>query len=105
MNAINADYLLEFVKRFEELSDIKKKERNVHLYLDAPMLRYAIEKFPVHYDVEVVRHGKWVREHKPNSKNNGRFYCSECLGYLPFNRMEPKTNYCPSCGAKMDLKE
>ena len=56
-------------------------------------------------DAEPVRHGKWVKEHKPNSKNNGRFYCSECLGYLPFNRREPKTNYCTNCGAKMDLKE
>ena len=47
-------------------------------------------------DVAEVRHGRWVdlcfRE----------WHCSECGdGYC----YDEKPNYCPSCGAKMDLEE
>ena len=46
-------------------------------------------------DVESVRHGKWL------INSDGYYpYCSEC-------KEEPKsgimTNYCPNCGAKLDL--
>lgn len=45
-------------------------------------------------EVEVVRHGKWM----PDCDLE---YCSECKGEkLARERM----NYCPYCGAKMDLE-
>ena len=61
MKAINANSIMKFVERFEELAAIKKKELNITLYLNAPMLRYAMEKFPVH-EVEIVQHGRWIKE-------------------------------------------
>jgi DNA-directed RNA polymerase subunit RPC12/RpoP len=45
-------------------------------------------------DVQPVRHGRWI--------NHGwNTVCSECGEDYAF----AKRNYCPNCGAKMDLKE
>lgn len=41
--------------------------------------------------------GKWIRN---NIDNPAFFICSRC-GIIWYN----ETNYCPNCGAKMDLKE
>ena len=46
-------------------------------------------------DVAPVRHGKWLH------RKNGVAYCSEC----EVDTVEDETNYCPNCGAKMDLEE
>ena len=46
-------------------------------------------------DVVPVRHGKWLH------RKNGVAYCSEC----EVDTVEDETNYCPNCGAKMDLEE
>lgn len=95
MNAINADHVMKFIKRFEELAAIRKKELNITLYLNAPMLRYAMEKFPV-YEVEIVQHGRWIST-RPNVCS---VKCSICEKFW-----ETETPYCPSCGAKMDAEE
>ena len=44
-------------------------------------------------DVAPVRHGRWVTT-APHP------YCSLC-----FVECRDKTNYCPNCGAKMDLED
>ena len=54
----------------------------------------AILKIPV-ADVAPVRHGKWLH------RKNGVAYCSEC----EVDTVEDETNYCPNCGAKMDLED
>ena len=46
-------------------------------------------------DVVPVRHGKWLH------RKNGVAYCSEC----EVDTVEDETNYCPNCGAKMDLED
>ena len=46
-------------------------------------------------DVAPVRHGKWLH------RKNGAAYCSECK----IDTIEDETNYCPNCGAKMDLED
>ena len=54
-------------------------------------------------EAEPVRHGKWV------NKNNGKwntlpvFMCSECGDYDP--RLYGNENYCPNCGAKMEVDD
>lgn len=56
---------------------------------------------------EQERHGRWVMTlYATTSKrgrviSNKRFACSEC-GY---SNGRKQSNYCPNCGAKMDLKE
>ena len=54
----------------------------------------AILKIPV-ADVAPVRHGKWLH------RKNGVAYCSEC----EVDTVEGETNYCPNCGATMDLED
>ena len=95
MKTINADHVMRFVERFEELAATWKKERNIILYLNAPMLRYAMEKFQVH-EVEIVQHGRWI----PARPSVSSVKCSICEKFW-----ETETPYCPSCGAKMDLEE
>ena len=95
MKTINADHVMRFVERFEELAATRKKEWNSTLYLNAPMLRYAMEKFQVH-EVEIVQHGRWI----PARPSVSSVKCSICEKFW-----ETETPYCPSCGAKMDLEE
>ena len=61
-------------------------------------MQIAIEDAPTVDAVEVV-HGRWVLQRYYAGMRKGmmaRVICSEC-GYP-----NEKTNYCPSCGAKMD---
>ena len=71
------------------------------VYCDTPDIDLSGEKFeaailkiPV-ADVAPVRHGKWLH------RKNGVAYCSEC----EVDTVEDETNYCPNCGAKMDLED
>ena len=95
MKVINANSVMKFVERFEELAATRKKEWNSTLYINAPMLRYAMEKFQVH-EVEIVQHGRWI----PARPSVSSVKCSICEKFW-----ETETPYCPSCGAKMDLEE
>lgn len=58
-------------------------------------------------DAELVRHGRW---YKPTGmmppEHAGRHRCTECncLAYYERPGREGLSNYCPNCGAKMDLK-
>ena len=49
-----------------------------------------INQFPTVDAVEVV-HGRW------KGAGMGDYYCSVCQQLV-----NPRTNYCPNCGAKMD---
>lgn len=57
-------------------------------------------------ETEPVRHGTWQVWHGDCMRRDGkmqefRYYeCSEC-----WRRTAVKSNYCPNCGAKMDLEE
>lgn len=62
----------------------------------------AIDTLPA-ADVVEVRHGRWHRFSKGSAYHNGAiilseaFQCSVCK-----ESFWNKSNYCPSCGAKMD---
>ena len=70
------------------------------VYYDTPDIDLSGEKFEAAIfkippaDVAPVRHGKWLH------RKNGVAYCSEC----EVDTVEDETNYCPNCGAKMDLE-
>ena len=51
-------------------------------------------------DVAPVRHGYWVKEKRDVLIHWHCSACKECY-FLE----EPNAEYCPHCGAKMDLKE
>lgn len=46
-------------------------------------------------DAEIVNHGRWI------GKEDKRWHCSECDGIAPKGY---RYNYCPDCGAKMDVE-
>ena len=53
-------------------------------------------------DVQPVKHGKWKHVAVMNSK------CSVCSHYFPVTEFDSRPfdiNYCPNCGARMDLKD
>ena len=48
-------------------------------------------------DVQPVKHGKWKHVSEMNNK------CSVCSYYFPVTEFD--INYCPNCGARMNLKD
>ena len=85
----------EYIKREYAIDAV------LDVYYDTPDIDLSCEKFeaailkiPV-ADVAPVRHGKWLH------RKNGVAYCSEC----EVDTVEDETNYCPNCGAKMDLED
>lgn len=50
-------------------------------------------------DVAPVRHGRW-KMYKTEVAGRGFFYCTKCRTDA-YNA----TDYCPACGAKMDMEE
>ena len=71
------------------------------VYYDTPDIDLSGEKFEAAIlkiqaaDVAPVRHGKWLH------RKNGVAYCSEC----EVDTVEDETNYCPNCGATMELED
>ena len=67
-------------------------------------LQNALEEIPTADVVEVV-HGEWVKDEEKSKKLIESIYiCSACHNFEAWGETE-KYNYCPNCGAKMDLKE
>ena len=46
--------------------------------------------------------GVWEREYIGTDKSGNVFRCSNCANRIGLDR---ETDYCPNCGAKMDLEE
>ena len=59
----------------------------------------ALQTIPA-ADVVPIRHGYWVKEKRDVLIHWHCSACKECF-YLD----KPNAEYCPHCGAKMDLKE
>lgn len=52
-------------------------------------------------DVHPVKHGRWIYSDIPVFFNpHGRYLCSMCNYEVDYRDY----NYCPNCGARMDLK-
>lgn len=56
-------------------------------------------------DIKPVEHGYWVEYPRPHY-----FKCSECKYIVPYRKAvsvngEREYNYCPHCGAIMDLEK
>ena len=53
-------------------------------------------------DVAEVKHGKWLLETQPNGKPYC-YHCSVCDDDFHYIGITMVSDYCPNCGAKMDL--
>ena len=75
-------------------------------YINVLTSRDMINKIPA-ADVQPVKHGRWIDIYEYCEERDLRptglgvyYWCSEC------GEAEKKTSdFCPNCGARMDLKE
>lgn len=54
-------------------------------------------------DVAPVRHGRWIECIEIGAMNN-HYECSACHWKTPSFTIARDSNFCPNCGAKMDLE-
>ena len=88
MSYIDRDKVMDLIARHHTLSNV---EVNVALLAVARKI-YDIPSA----DVEPIRRGRWIHNGFMEVK------CNNCENV--FHELEA-TNYCPNCGAKMDLDE
>lgn len=96
---IDANKLKEFYKPYAE--------RKLSVPVDVILLN--IDDMPTE-DVQEVRHGRWVKKNVPTDFDGEVFnvehiVCSVCEAAIPLNKTYKRdwySDYCPSCGAKMD---
>lgn len=104
--------MTEYIDRSELLrieslldSDVLRASKTASVIYDQIM--YDIEHIPA-ADVAEVKHGKWIEVQKENIWNDivPVLECSACGKYTVGTRgIMTKSNYCPNCGAKMDLED
>lgn len=81
------------------LPEMESKLDMQELYLPVHFQEFIVDEIPT-ADVSPVRHGQWVKEKRDVLIHWHCSACKECF-YLDM----PNAEYCPRCGAKMDLKE
>ncbi len=100
----------------DELIEKIEKEETWLLYvlIDKPDMAFS---YSVDIAFDSVKHyvkdyinsqqkvGKWEWVQYDENPEIGNFHCSECR-YIPaiFNMSAQKLNYCPKCGAKMEVE-
>jgi hypothetical protein len=93
----------ELQKAFEELGG------ESGIYADAYNdLAEDFHRIPA-ADVEPVRHGRWISWEDADNciPSPNRHECSVChdAAQVLVNNIELLSNFCPNCGAKMDLED
>lgn len=93
----------EIIRRIEENIQTYYEESGGGYYLAEDAVD-EINAMPT-VDIKPVKHGYWVEYPRPHY-----FKCSECKYIVPYRKAvsvngEREYNYCPNCGAIMDLEE
>lgn len=101
-----------FPKDWEKfLEDYSFRDRE-EVYTNGARLipTFRVEQMMEHYlekateDAVPVVHGRWVKDEEASKNHIEYIYvCSSCENCEAWGSAE-KTNYCPYCGAKMDLE-
>lgn len=85
----------ELVKRIPKYEMFNYDRTTALLGIDPDDVDFGVDKIPA-ADVVEVRHGRW----ESNGPDDIVVYCSQCM--MP---QDAPSNYCPSCGCRMDAKE
>ena len=102
--------MTEYIKKSEALDVLKPLPADNlgdPFNLGINYARRKINAIPA-ADVSEVKHGKWIEVQKENIWNDivPVLECSACGKYTVGTRgIMTKSNYCPNCGAKMDLED
>ena len=107
MRPIDADSLKYRRKDYGGYDDVPDEERKRGILF---LLKEDIDAAPT---IDTVKHGQWI---KMSDRDGIYWACSECgedllrfshyteFDLLPRLKSIDRTNYCPNCGARMDLK-
>lgn len=94
---IDRGALIEWLKRIRliDLSD----GRGLCRVIFEDDFKRAIKEMPkgIIADVAPVRHGRWIASHDE--------FCACSICKYPVYVWWNQTNYCPNCGAKMDMRD
>ena len=94
----------EYIERNSLLDEVKQ----ISGAFAAPLIIRKIESAPIE-DVVEVKHGYWKQKRYEGGFMDGTNFeeCSICRyrRYFDDIRFKLTFDYCPKCGAKMDLKE
>lgn len=97
---IEREALLEEINEEIEIkSPMLTEEANYYLETGLRIARKDIKRLPA-ADVVEVKHGEWIKDNNFSQIVN-KYKCSLC----GVEDIVLHHNYCPNCGAKMDLKE
>lgn len=116
--SIGAEVDLERIREQKPMAEYIEKNNAINLISDVledewgyegirEDIDFIISKIPA-ADVAEVKHGKWIEVQKENIWNDivPVLECSACGKYTVGTRgIMTKSNYCPNCGAKMDLED
>ena len=94
MRLIDADALKESLKELKAEGNNRRYVQGLQDAIDG-YFPQIIDDEPT-IDAEPVKHGRWIQ------RRNGQYYCNNCGRE---ERFTYQRNYCPKCGAKMDLKD
>ena len=100
MRPIDADALIENLQGSKVTTDSKDMDYKTMWQLLCTLVVEAIENEPTVLPSADAVHGEWLRSEIPNEK----WVCSNCGGacwYYDYQGSLGKSNYCPSCGARM----
>lgn len=95
--------MAEYINREKILEDIGT---DIAAFTLSMVFRHIRNAPPA--DVAEVKRGKWIEVQKENIWNDivPVLECSACGKYTVGTRgIMTKSNYCPNCGAKMDLED
>lgn len=107
-----ADDLISRVVACDEIGKMihECREKGNHDLADALILsqRYVLKRLPTVNATSVV-HGRWIKmTGMMPPEYHGHYECSECGWHMKGLRnswtREEELNYCPNCGAKMEIE-
>ena len=94
----------EYIRKQNAVDALDRIFDNVPMELTTEILRLRRELRGLSpADVVPVVHGRWLPQKENHEFKEAWMKCSVC-GY-PVSRWTGNTNFCPSCGAKMDEHE
>ena len=96
--------MAEYIERKDllELYRMDDPILNENGHVPLPVIRQNIIDIPA-ADVAPVWHGRWILEREPDGKPYC-FHCSVCDDDFHYIGITVAYDYCPYCGAKMDLE-
>ena len=95
-------------RRCDAMCEIEGRQGNVHgeVYKVYSSIRQYLKELQRYKDLEEQgrlieqKHGRWIaNKHMVKSPTAENYHCSECT------QTGKGTQYCPNCGARMELKE